>query len=160
MKQDIVIKLARWTTGAAATIVAANNYAVSLMGLQRFEEAKSLLRKSMPAARRVLGDSKHITLRMRKVYAKALCDNPGATLDDLREAVTTLEELERTSRRVFGGSHPLTNGIKDDLQKSRDALAVFKLTAAGRGTTRADDVRSLREAVAAMASTKGPGDAQ
>ena len=130
------------------------------MGLQRFEEAKSLLRKSMPAARRVLGDSKHITLRMRKVYAKALCDNPGATLDDLREAVTTLEELERTSRRVFGGSHPLTNAIEDDLQKSRDALAVFKLTAAGRGTTRADDVRSLREAVAAMASTKGPGDAQ
>ena len=81
-----------------------------------------------------------------------------ATLDDLREAVTTLEELERTSRRVFGGSHPLTNAIEDDLQKSRDALAVFKLTAAGRGTTRADDVRSLREAVAAMTSTQRPGE--
>ena len=30
----------------------------------------------------------------------------GATLDDLREAVTTLEETERTARRVLGGAHP------------------------------------------------------
>ena len=34
--------------------------------------------------------------------------DPGATLDDLREAVTTLEESERIARRVLGGAHPLT----------------------------------------------------
>ena len=42
-----------------------------------------------------------------------------ATLDDDREAVTTLEELERTARRVFGGAHPVTGGIKGDLRLAR-----------------------------------------
>ena len=32
----------------------------------------------------------------------ALYEDPDATLDDLREAVTTLEEIEPTARRVFG----------------------------------------------------------
>ena len=40
-------------------------------------------------------------------YAEALYQDTGATLDDLREAVTTLEETERTMRRVFGGAHPI-----------------------------------------------------
>ena len=46
----------------------------------------------------------------------------SATLDDLREAVTTLEEIGRTARRVFGGAHPLTTGIEDALGKSRAKL--------------------------------------
>ena len=45
-----------------------------------------------------------------------------ATLDDLREAVTTLEEIERIARRVFGSTHPLTTGIEDELQNARAAL--------------------------------------
>ena len=48
--------------------------------------------------------------------------DPGATLDDLREAVTTLEETERTARRVFGGAHPTHNGIEADLRNARAAL--------------------------------------
>ena len=47
----------------------------------------------------------------------------GATLHDLREAVTTLEDLERITRRVFGGAHPLTASIWDEL---RDARAVLR----------------------------------
>ena len=46
----------------------------------------------------------------------------GATLADLREAVTTLEETERTARRVLGGAHPLTDAIEDTLQNARAAL--------------------------------------
>ena len=59
---------------------------------------------------------------MRWNYAEALYKDDGATLDDLREAVTTLEETERTARRVFGGAHPLTTGIEGDLRNSRAAL--------------------------------------
>ena len=46
----------------------------------------------------------------------------GATLDDLREAVTTLEDAERIARRVLGAAHPLTTGIEEQLQNVRAAL--------------------------------------
>ena len=57
------------------------------------------------------------------MYATALYMDPCATLDDLREAVATLEETERTARRVFGNSHPTVLDIGEDLKSSREALA-------------------------------------
>ena len=73
-------------------------------------------------ARRVLGESRELTLKMRWVYAEALYKDDGATLDDLREAVTTLEDSERIARRVLGGSHPTTGGIERHLRDARAAL--------------------------------------
>ena len=102
--------------------MAAHNYSVSLLNLERFEEAKSLLRKTMPVSRRVLGDSNEFPLRMQLCYAVALYKEPAATLDDVREAVTTLEDAERTARRVMGGAHPLTTGIDAGLRTARAAL--------------------------------------
>ena len=52
----------------------------------------------------------------------ALYKDDSATLDDLREAVTTLEDTERTARRVLGGAHPLIGGIEFSLEKARAAL--------------------------------------
>ena len=104
------------------TLLAANNYAISILHLGRFGEAKSLLRKTMPVARRVLGENHETALSMGKTYAMALFLDNKATLDDLREAVTTLEDVERTARRVFGGSHPLVLEIEPDLQIARAAL--------------------------------------
>ena len=46
----------------------------------------------------------------------------GPTLDHLREAVTTLEDIERIARRVLGGAHPLLVSIERDLEKSRSLL--------------------------------------
>ena len=43
-------------------------------------------------------------------------------LGKLREAVTTLEDVERTSRRVLGGAHPTTAGIEAALRDVRAAL--------------------------------------
>ena len=105
------------------TLRAANNYATSLKDLERFEEAKSLLRRTVPVARRVLGGNNDLTLKMRWVYAEALYRDAGATLGDLREAVTTLEDTERIARRVMGGAHPLARGIERCLQNAREALA-------------------------------------
>jgi len=104
------------------TILASINYAASLGNLNRFNEAKSSLRKTIPVARRVLGESHQQTLRMRKTYAKALFLDDGATLGDLRKAVMTLAEIERTSRRVLGGAHPLTVDIEDLLRDARVIL--------------------------------------
>ena len=60
---------------------------------------------------------------MRFNYARALYDDPGATLDDLREAVTTLAETERTARRVLGGAHPVVGSIETFLRIAREELA-------------------------------------
>ena len=59
---------------------------------------------------------------MKSIYAEALYMDTGATLDDLREAVTTLGDLERATRRVFGGAHPFTTGMKKDLSNARAVL--------------------------------------
>ena len=106
----------------AETLRAANNYASSLKGLQRFEEAKSLLRKAIPVARRVLEESDRLTLKMQWVYAQSIYKDDSATLDDLREGVTTLAETERTARRVLGGSHPTTVRIEAALRNARATL--------------------------------------
>ena len=104
------------------TLRAANNYALSLVRLQRFEEARSLLPKTIPVARRVLGEGHRLTLKMRWNYAQALYKDVDATLDDLREAVATLGDVERTARRVFGGTHPFLVNIESRLRYARAAL--------------------------------------
>ena len=106
-----------------STIRAALNYAASLGQLQRFGEAKSLLRKTIPVAQRVLGVSNDTALRMRWAYAGAICNDTAATLDDLHEAVTTLEDVERTARRVLGGAHPDVAVFEKSMQNARAALA-------------------------------------
>ena len=104
------------------TLRAANNYADSLVNLERFEEVRSLMRKTIPVARRVLGDNDRLTLKLRCNYAQSLYLDANATLDDVREAVTTLEEIARTTRRVLGGSNPLTPAFEFRLQASRLVL--------------------------------------
>ena len=59
---------------------------------------------------------------MRLNYATALHENPAATLDNLREAVATLEDVERIARRVLGGANPLTERIEQELREARAAL--------------------------------------
>ena len=58
----------------------------------------------------------------RRVPGGAGVSDPGATLDDLNEAVTTLEDAGRIARRVFGSAHPLAKGLGRALQIGRAAL--------------------------------------
>ncbi|CAH0365888.1 unnamed protein product [Pelagomonas calceolata] len=105
------------------TLRATNNYASILVDLRHFKEAQSLMRKTIPVARRVLEESNETTLRMRWTYAMALFfEDSTATLDDLSEAVTTLEDIEQIARRVFGGAHPTTSAIEENLQDARAVL--------------------------------------
>ena len=108
------------------TLRAALNCASSLVALDHHEEAKLLLRKTMPVARRVLGKGHEVTLTMRWIYAQSLYEDAGATLDDLREAVETLADAERIARRVFGGAHPLVGEFESALQESRTTLENVK----------------------------------
>ena len=96
----------------------------------------------------------------------------GATLDDLREAMTTLEETERTARRVLGGANPLTLDLEDELQDARAALnaelrAAFKedpssLSADDRARAEqllARDARKAAKKAARRVSSESPGTA-
>ena len=111
---------------------------MSLKDLQRFEEVKSVLRRAIPVSRRTLGEGCDSTLSMRSLYAEALCRDPGATLDDFREAVASLAEIERTARRVFGGTHPTTVDTERALQSARSMLAVREIVAAPNPMTLAE----------------------
>ena len=90
-------------------------------------------------ARRVLGKGEDLTLQMRWNYAEALWRDDGASLDDRREGVTTLEDLQRIARRVLGSAHPITEGIEGELRGARAALHARET----------GDVSSPREAVEA-----------
>ena len=125
------------------SLIAANNYAWGLLKLRRFEEAKALMRKTMRVARRILGESNDLMFMMRWAYAESLYKDADATLDDLREAVTTLEDTALIARRVLGGAHPTTRGIEVAL---RDARAALRARETG-------DVSSIREAVEATPPT-------
>jgi hypothetical protein len=111
------------------TLIAANNYASTLKDLKRFDEAKSLLQKTMPVARRVFGELHELTLKMLWIHAEMLYE--GATLDDLREAVNTLEDSMRGARRIYGSAHPFTKGCEYHLRKSRAALAARETPSPG-----------------------------
>ena len=104
------------------TLLAALNYATTLITLDRCQEVKSVLRKTMPVARRVLGENHEHTLKLRALYARALHEDTCATLGDIREAVAMFEDLAPTTRRVMGGTHPLTAGIEENLRDARAAL--------------------------------------
>ena len=72
----------------------------------------------------LMADAQIHRVPTRKFYAVALVIDDSSTLDDLREAVTTVEDAERIARRVFGGAHPLTGELERQLQLSRDSLRV------------------------------------
>ena len=70
----------------------------------------------------------------------ALVNAGGATLDDLREAVTTLEDTAQTARRVLGSDHPFTVAVETSVRIARAALAARE----------GGDVSALRAALDAM----------
>ena len=80
------------------------------------------MRKTMPVVRRVFGDHDVVTIKMRAYYGRALYADPAGTLDDLHEAVTRLEDVERAARRVLGGAHPITVDVEANLRLARAAL--------------------------------------
>ena len=48
--------------------------------------------------------------------------DPAATLDDLREAVYTFEDIKRIARRVLGSAHPTVRSTEVGLRDTRALL--------------------------------------
>ena len=102
----------------------------SVRGLDGVDlRARLLLRSRGELPRRQVAHGRHVGRDVEssapaagELHAAAIYIDAGATLEDLREAVTTLEELERTAQRVLGVSHPLKKSIAGDLRAAQAAL--------------------------------------
>ena len=136
MLREVYLRYLKLDGEIPRTLMAASNYASTLNELERFEEAKPVMRKTIPVAQCDVGESNELTLKMRSIYAQALYMDDGATLDDFREAVETLEDATRIARRVLGATNPITDGIERQLRASRVALS---------------DASTITDAFAAMA---------
>ena len=66
---------------------------------------------------------------MSWIYAESLYMHDAATLEDVREAVETLENTERTARRVLGNAHPIVGAFENSLPNARAALAARETAA-------------------------------
>ena len=112
------------------TLLAANNYAWGLLKLRRFEEVKTLMRKTMPVARRVLGENHHHTFRARQMYAQ-------------------LQRVEaRTRGAAVAGDRPERAAATAWTQADEEELAALRLEAARRQREAAAE-RQREEAAAA-----------
>ena len=98
------------------TLSAANNYAMTLLRLKRFEEAKELLRKNIPVARRVLGTEHELTLSLREDLSRATLLDGDSSAEEKREALRMLEDVAGTMRRVLGPAHPDTLHAQEKLE--------------------------------------------
>ncbi len=92
------------------------------MALKKFEEARPFLRKLIGRSRRALGPEHINTLRLRRAYAEAFFSDDAASAREVREAVTTLEELDAVARRIYGKSHSDRLNIYASLERARKRM--------------------------------------
>jgi hypothetical protein len=104
------------------TIIDAINLSDSLCTAKLFAEARSLLRDNFPVARRTLGTDHEFTLELRTNSARAIYRDTNSSRD-VHEAVAILEDVLRTTRRVYGVQHPFFAEYRQDLEGARMRLA-------------------------------------
>ena len=86
--------------------------------MQRFEEAKRVLRKVIPVAQRVLGTQNELTLSLREDLSRATLDGESSA-EEKREALRVLDEVAGVMRRVLGPTHPSTLHAQRQLEHYR-----------------------------------------
>lgn len=102
------------------TLREAGNYAIFLIDLKRFEEAKGVLRKAIPVAHRIHGTDHTRTLSLREDFARATLYG-GSSPEEKREALRMLEDTLGVIRRVLGAQHPETRRVQHELDRHQEA---------------------------------------
>ena len=105
-------------------LMSALNLANSLCVTAQFTDAAALVNETLPTARRVCGDAHDITLGLRFLLTRSIVLNPDTTQEDLRGAKEEAESLLRTTRRVFGTSHPRVELVRTLLKSANDRLSL------------------------------------
>ena len=91
---------------------------MNLMHQRHFEEAKRVLRKMTPVARRVLGTEHELTLSLREDLSRATLRGESSA-EEKREALRMLEDTVAVMRRVLGPAHPDTLHAQRQLEHYR-----------------------------------------
>ena len=91
------------------TIVSGSNLATSLIHLELWDEAKTILRDQLlPMARQSLGRDHETCLALGHRMAEALVGHPNANDEDRTQAEMILQDVVQRRRRVLGPAHPRT----------------------------------------------------
>ena len=91
---------------------------MTLLRLKHLEEAKRVLRQTIPVARRALGAEHALTLSLREDLSRATLDGESSA-EEKREALRMLEEVAGVMRRVLGPAHPDTVHAQGQLEWHR-----------------------------------------
>ena len=104
------------------TLQAGVNLSIDMIRLQRIDELDAFLRENelLVTAQRVLGREHEYTIRLKWAHAHAL--RVDKSTDAVRAHVAAMEDVCRTSRRVFGNEHPQTLGYEQGLAGARETL--------------------------------------
>ncbi len=123
IRQEVYARRRRLAPEDPITIGFALNLANSLVANDRFAEAGALAREALVVARRVCGDAHDTTIGLRYSFSDSIVMNPNATQKDLREAKGELETLLRTTRRIFGSSHPRVALVEEAIETTNRRLS-------------------------------------
>ena len=107
----------------STTLLAAMNLACSLRATGRFDECLSFLRDTMPTAKRVLGADNEVYLNFVWTFSDCINRDRNLSRDDLLDAVATIDDSFRRSRRVMGPQHPLTSELERHLERAKSRAA-------------------------------------
>ncbi len=85
------------------------------------------------------GAEHNYMLQIRTLHARTLCEDENASLDNLRQAVELLEDIDSISSRVFGARHPDTAANGSMLRYAREKLAQAEAPVARRTRSKAEE---------------------
>ena len=105
------------------TLISVTCLAISLIRGKKWAETKDLTHEALPAARRALGSDHELTIKLECQLARASYADEGASLDELRQAISMYEDLIRRARRIFGDSHPAAESMAARIEEARTTLA-------------------------------------
>ena len=94
---------------------------MTLLRLKHLEEAKRVLRHTIPVARRALGAEHALTLSLREDLSRATLDGESSA-EEKREALRMLEEVAGVMCRVMGPAHPDTVHAQKELKRYRQRI--------------------------------------
>ena len=91
------------------------NLAVAKLDMGRFEDAKQDIDQVLATDLKIFGDDHPEITRDKRVLGEILCG-----LGEFARGLSTLEDAQKSSVRLFGEDQPITRHIHDTLRRMRD----------------------------------------